>query len=297
VQRTILISGASGLIGAALTVALERDGHRVRRLVRREAQSASEVQWNPGVAPFDPRALDEVDVVVNLAGETIGRRWTTARRRRILSSRLDSTGAIVTAIGKAARRPGTLINASAVGFYGDRGDDVLDEREPAGGGFLADVCQQWEEIARVAGDLGTRVVLMRSGVVLSKQGGALRQMLPPFRAGIGGRLGDGNQWMSWITLTDEVRAIIWLIEHPDVSGPVNLTAPNPVRNSEFTQAMGLELHRPTILPVPRIALKLLFGQMSEETLLVSQRAIPSVLSASGFQFECSTIGQALAQVR
>jgi hypothetical protein len=232
---------------------------------------------------------------VNLAGETIGRRWTKARRQRILSSRIDSTGAIVTAIGRAARRP-TLINASAVGFYGDRGDDLLDEHQAAGSGFLADVCQQWEEMARVAADLGTRVVLLRSGVVLAKEGGALRQMLPPFRAGIGGRLGDGNQWMSWITLTDEVRAIIWVIDHPEITGPVNVTAPNPVRNSEFTRAMGLELHRPTMLPVPRIALKLLFGQMAEETLLVSQRAVPTRLVDSGFSFESETIGQALARV-
>jgi len=275
---------------------LEREGNRVRRLVRRDARNASEVSWNPAEHELDPRALEDVDVVVNLSGENVGQRWTTARRRRIRASRVDATGTLVSAIASATRKPATLINASAVGYYGDCGDTVLDEQSPAGRGFLAEVCQQWEATASVAAEQGTRVVRMRTGLVLAKQGGALARMLPPFRAGIGGRLGHGKQWMSWIALPDLVGAILFLIEHAEVSGPVNMCAPNPVRNSEFTRALGLELHRPTIVPVPRFALQLIFGQMAEETLLASQRAHPSVLATAGFQFESPSIAQALAQV-
>jgi uncharacterized protein (TIGR01777 family) len=293
---TILISGASGLIGSALVPALERAGHRVRRLVRRDASSGTEVSWNPAHREMNSGALEDVDVVINLTGETVGQRWTSARRRRIRASRVDATGTLVAAIGKAKRKPATLINASAVGYYGDRGDTLLDEQESPGHGFLAEVCQQWERAAAVAAEPGTRVVRMRTGLVLAKEGGALQRMLPPFRAGIGGRLGDGQQWMSWIALPDLVRAIIWTIDHAAIVGPVNMCVPNPVRNEEFTRALGLELHRPTIVPVPAFALRAIFGQMALETLLASQRATPSVLLASGFAFETPTISQALAQV-
>src|SRR5450759_1087848 len=193
--RTILVSGASGLIGSALVPELERAGHRVLRLVRRDPHNANELRWNPSAHLFDERLLANVDVIVNLAGETIAQRWTTASRRRIRDSRIASTDAIVTAIGKTPKRPITLINASAVGFYGDRGDDLLDEKEPAGRGFLAEICRQWESAAKVATRYGARVVTMRTGLVLSPKGGALPTMLTPFRLGVGGRLGNGRQWM------------------------------------------------------------------------------------------------------
>jgi uncharacterized protein len=295
--RTIVVSGASGLVGSALVPALEREGHRVLRLVRHEAGSQSEIRWNPSARLFDPRLISSVDVVVNLAGEPIAKRWTSSRRRRIRSSRVDGTEVLVSAIEKAGRSSVTLINASAVGFYGDRGDDVLDEKQAPGRGFLAEICRQWENAANAAAKKrGTRVVTMRTGVVLAVNGGALKMMLPPFRFGLGGRLGSGRQWMSWIAIEDLVRAIVWIIEHPEISGPVNMTSPNPVTNSEFTAALGDAIHRPTILPIPGVALLLLFGEMAEETLLASQRAVPKVLSDSGFVFDAPDIRTALGKL-
>jgi uncharacterized protein len=208
--RTIVVSGASGLVGSALVPALEREGHRVLRLVRHEAGSQSEIRWNPSARLFDPRLISSVDVVVNLAGEPIAKRWTSSRRRRIRSSRVDGTEVLVSAIEKAGRSAVTLINASAVGFYGDRGDEVLDEEQPPGRGFLAEICRQWENAAKAAARKGRRVVMMRTGLVLAANGGALKMMLPPFRAGLGGRLGSGRQWMSWIAIEDLVRAVIWI---------------------------------------------------------------------------------------
>lgn len=254
------------------------------------------MRWNPSAHLFDERQLANVDVVVNLAGEPIGRRWTTASRRRIRDSRVAGTDAIVAAIGKAPKRPMTLINASAVGFYGNRAGDSLDEKEPAGRGFLAEICRQWESSAKVATRHGARVVLMRTGLVLSPNGGAVPRMLVPFRLGVGGRLGNGRQWMSWITLADLSRGIVWLIDHPEITGPVNMTAPNPVTNADFTRALGKAVHRPAIVPVPALALEMIFGEMAEETLLASQRAVPGVLLKSGFVFESPTVDEALAKV-
>jgi uncharacterized protein (TIGR01777 family) len=295
--RTVVVSGSSGLIGSALVPALEQAGHRVLRLVRREARNQSEIRWNPSARLFDPRLISSVDVVVNLAGESIGKRWTSSRRRRIRSSRIDRTDLLVSAMDKAGRRSSvTLINASAVGFYGNRGDDVLDEREPPGRGFLAEICRQWETAANVAAKRGSRVVTMRTGLVLARHGGALKMMLPVFRAGLGGQLGNGRQWMSWIALDDMVRAILWLIDHPEISGPVNMSAPNPVTNADFTRALGEAIHRPTFMRVPAMALSLALGEMAEETLLVSQRAVPAVLSASGFILTSPTIREALSRL-
>jgi len=294
--RTIVVAGASGLVGSALVPALERAGNRVIRLVRREPRAANEHRWNPLAHLFDERQLATVDVVVNLAGEPIGKRWTPSRRRRIRDSRIAATDAIAGAIGKTARRPITLINASAVGFYGDRGDDPLDEHEPAGRGFLAGICRQWESSATVAARYGARVVTMRTGLVLSPAGGALATMLIPFRYGVGGRLGHGRQYMSWIAINDLVRGIAWLIDHAELTGPVNMASPNPVTNDHFTRALGKALHRPTILPVPSIALALLFGEMAGETLLASQRVTPNVLLDSGFVFESPTIESAFERV-
>jgi uncharacterized protein (TIGR01777 family) len=294
--RTILVSGASGLIGSELVPELERLGHRVRQLVRREPVNPSEVRWNPSAHLFDERQLATVDVIVNLAGEPIAQRWTTTSRRRIRDSRVAGTDAIVTAIGKARRRPMTLINASAVGFYGDRGGDPLDERDSGGRGFLAEICRQWESAAKVATRYGARVVTMRQGIVLSPKGGALKAMLTPFRLGIGGRLGNGRQWVSWIALDDLVRGIVWLLDHAEITGPVNMTSPNPVTNTELTRALGKALHRPTLFPVPRLVLEAIFGEMADETLLASQRVVPHVLVESGFTFEMPTMDEALAKV-
>jgi uncharacterized protein (TIGR01777 family) len=292
---TIVVSGASGLVGSALVPALERAGHHVLRLVRRETQNAREIRWTPAAHLFDERQLGSVDVVVNLAGETIGRRWTAARRRRIRESRVAGTETIVAAIAKSGR-PITLINASAVGYYGDRGDALLDESSSSGRGFLAEICRQWEGAARTAAHSGSRVVMMRSGVVLSEKGGALPRMLMPFRFGVGGKISNGRHWLSWISLDDMAQAIVWLIDHPEIQGPINMCAPNPVTNADFTRAAGRALHRPTLFPVPGFVLRLIFGEMADETLLVSQRAVPGVLVKSGFTFGKPTIEEALRSV-
>lgn len=291
----IVVSGASGLIGSALIPELERAGHRVVRLVRRDTRNSREMRWNPSAHLFDERLIADVDVIVNLAGETIGRRWTDTRRRRIRDSRVAGTDAIVTAIQKMTKHPITLINASAVGFYGNRGNDTLDEQQPVGRGFLADVCKQWESAAKPATRYGARVVMMRFGLVLAPNGGVLERMMLPFKLGVGGRLGSGRQWMSWIAIDDLVRAVTWTIDHPEITGPVNMVSPNPVTNAEFTKTLGTALHRPTILPMPEFALHAMFGVMADETLLASQRAYPFVLQGDGFEFQQPTLDIALAR--
>jgi uncharacterized protein (TIGR01777 family) len=288
----VAVTGSTGLIGSSLAAALEESGHRVRRLVRRAPQQPNDIQWTPSARLLDERRLAEVDVIVNLAGETIGKRWTTARRRAIRESRVKGTDTIAASILRA-RRPITLINASAVGFYGSRGDEVLNETSSNGRGYLAEVCRDWEAAAMTAAAAGGRIVMLRSGVVLSGKGGALPQMLRPFKLGVGGRVGDGRQWLSWIDLDDIVHAIQFVIQRTDIQGPVNLVAPNPVTNREFTQIASDVLKKPAMVPVPAIALKLMFGEMAEETLLASQRAVPMVLTKAGFQFRKPTIRESL----
>jgi uncharacterized protein len=282
-MATIAITGSSGLIGSALIPALEQTGRQVRRIVRHPASSAGEITWNPAARLLDERRLTDVDAVVNLAGETIGKRWTPARRRAIRESRVRGAETIAGAIVRTGR-PITLINASAVGYYGSRGDEVLDEKSANGRGYLAEVCRDWEAAARTAAGSGARVVTMRSGVVLSSRGGALPEMLRPFKLGVGGKVGSGRQWLSWIDLGDMVRAIIWLIDHATIRGPVNVLAPNPVTNAEFTRVASEVLQKPALVPVPAFALRMMFGEMASETLLASQRAIPSALTESGFEF-------------
>ena len=294
-SATILVSGSSGLIGSALVQALQRAGHQVLRMVRHESRSAYEVQWNPATGVLDPRYIGGVDVIVNLAGESIGQRWTSSRRRDIRESRIAGTQTIVAAIAKAGR-PITLINASAVGYYGDCGDELLDETHAPGRGFLADVCREWEDAAIAAEARGSRVVRMRSGIVLSMKGGALPPMLQPFRMGVGGRIANGKQWLSWIDLDDMVGAIRFLIDQPTISGPVNVLSPNPVTNTEFTRIASRVLHRPAMFPVPASALRLLLGEMAEETILASQRGLPSVLLAAGFKFQNSLFEETLRKV-
>lgn len=280
---TVAVTGATGLIGSALVPALEASGRRVLRFVRRPAKDESEITWTPGARLLDERRLAGVDVIVNLAGETIGKRWTTARRRAIRESRVQGTETIGAAVARSGKRI-TLINASAVGFYGDRGDAVLDEKSPNGRGYLAEVCRDWEAAAKRIAANGSRVVMMRNGVVLSSKGGALPEMLRPFKLGVGGRIGNGKQYLSWIDLDDVVRAIIWVIDHPELKGPVNAVSPNPVTNEEFTRVVSEILQKPAMVPVPAFALKLMFGEMASETILASQRAIPTVLQQSGFEF-------------
>ncbi len=294
---TVVVAGASGLVGRALVARLVGQGHRVFKLVRRRAEAPDEIRWDPAAGECDPKALAEADAVINLAGENLAAgRWTTARREAIVRSRTDTTRTLVATIGRSAHRPAVFINASATGIYGDRGDEVLTESSAAGTGFLADVCRAWEDPLATAAQLGIRTIALRTGVVLTPTGGALAKMLPAFRCGVGGRLGGGRQWMSWITLDDLVGAIGHVLTHPACAGPINAVAPQPVTNADFTTALGRVLRRPTVFPVPAFALRLLFGQMADEALLSSTRAVPKVLLDTGFEFRQGEIEPALRQV-
>jgi uncharacterized protein len=265
----VAISGSSGLIGSGLVSLLTSRGHSVRRIARHENPTA---------------AIDGADVVVNLAGENIAQRWTARARAAIRDSRMHATSSIVEAIARAAIKPRVFLSGSAIGIYGNRGDELLDESSAQGSDFLARVCVEWEAAARPAAEAGVRVVHLRTGLVLAAHGGALAKLLLPFRLGVGGRIGNGHQWMSWITLADHVRAMEFLMSS-EISGPVNLVAPNPVTNSEFVAALGRVLRRPTVFPVPALALTLALGDMARDTILASQRVVPQRLLESGFQFE------------
>jgi uncharacterized protein (TIGR01777 family) len=283
----IALTGASGLIGSALRRRLEAAGHRVTPLVRRSA-AAGEISWDPEAGRLNPDKLDGVDAVVHLAGENVGARWTRERKARIRSSRIRGTRLLSEALARTRRRPSVLVSASAIGIYGSRGDEILTENSPLGDAahdFLAGVGQEWEAAAEPARSAGIRVVHPRFGLVLSPAGGALKKMLLPFRLGLGGRLGDGSQWMSWISIDDVVGAIHKVLVTDSFSGPVNLTAPVPVRNRDFTRTLGRVLSRPTPFPIPAAALRLALGEMASATLLASARALPKRLLASGFGFE------------
>jgi uncharacterized protein len=289
----VAVSGSSGLVGSALVSALRESGYYVRCLVRHAPRSAEEVQWTPSARLLDERRLAAVDVIVNLAGATIGRRWTRTRRRDIRDSRIRATETIAAAILRS-RRPITLINASAVGYYGSRGDLELTEKSSNGRGYLAEICRDWEGAARTVAPGGSRIVMLRTGVVLAPDGGALPRMLRPFRFGVGGRIGNGRHWLSWIDLQDMVRAIQFIIDHPEIRGPVNVVAPNPVTNREFTATVSQVMKKPALFPVPAFVLKLIFGEMAKETILASQRALPGVLAAAGFTFEQPTLRDSLS---
>jgi uncharacterized protein len=292
----IAISGASGFLGRFVAKRLAAAGHSVRPLVRAVVSDApgDAIRWDPDSGTLDPAALSGLDAVVHLAGEPIDRRWTQERKRRIRESRVRGTETIARAIA-ATRRPGMmLISGSAVGIYGDRGDEVLDERSGAGRDFLAGVAVEWERATDPARDMGARVVLLRTGLVLAAAGGALARMLPVFRLGAGGPLGSGRQWMSWIARDDFARAVLFLLGAPEATGPVNLVAPHPVRNAEFARILGEVLHRPAVLPVPSAALTLIYGEMARGTILASQRALPLRLGEWGFQFRFPLLPDALA---
>ncbi len=291
----VLISGASGLVGSALLSALHQGGHEPVALVRRPAQGKSELQWDPA-AP-NPASFADADAVVHLSGESIAAgRWNAARKAAILNSRVVSTQTIATSMAAASPRPRLLVSASAVGFYGSRADEILDETSSSGGGFLAEVARQWEAATEAAATAGVRVVRLRIGMVLSGAGGALPRMLTPFRLGLGGRIGNGQQWMSWIALDDLVALILHALATEPLRGPVNAVSPNPVSNAEFTRALGQALHRPTLFPMPAFAVRAAFGEMGTELLLGSQRVLPRAALASGFRFRYSELGEALKSV-
>jgi len=292
-SAVIAIAGSSGLIGSALVYALRATDHRVLRIVRRAPSNADEVFWNPDTGEFDPSALDAVDAVVNLCGVNVGdKRWSGAFKQCLRDSRIGPTEVLSTAVVEAGVP--ALINASAVGYYGDTGSRTTDETAAAGRGCMAQLCEDWEAATSFAERDGTRVVLVRTGLVLAPSGGILSRIRPLFSLGLGARLGNGRQYMSWISLEDEVRALLFAITHDEVSGPVNLTGPAPVTNAEFTAALGRTVNRPTPLIVPGFALRIALGEFAEEGLLGGQRAIPAALERAGFVFHHNTIGEALA---
>ena len=295
--RKVLISGASGMLGAALRRQLADRGTPVVQLVRRAPAGLNELAWNPAASPAvaNPEPLEGCAAAIHLSGASVaGHRWTEAYTRELFSSRVDSTRALAGLLAGLRTPPRTLIVASAMGIYGDRGDDVLDESSVPGTGFLADLCRAWEEAARPAREAGIRVVHARFGVVLGHGPGALGKMLPLFRLGLGGRLGSGRQWMSWMSLDDAIAAIFFALENKNLAGPVNVTAPNPVTNAEFTRALAKQLHRPASLPAPAFALRLALGEMADEALLASARVEPRALLTAGFRFVHPKLPEALA---
>lgn len=295
----ILLSGSTGLIGRALVPHLESEGHDVTRLVRPESSDAAagdSVRWAPSRGELDPAQVEGFDAVVHLAGESIDQRWTERTKRRIRESRIDGTELLADTLAGLDDPPAVLLSASAVGYYGDRGDAWLEEDDASGDLFISDVCRQWEAVAQAASENGVRVVTLRTGIVLSREGGALPRMLPPFRVGVGGHLGSGDQYMSWVTRDDAVRIVRFLLETESVEGPVNVCAPNPVTNRVFTEALGSALGRPTALWVPGFAVRLMFGQMGEELLLASQRVRPAKLAESGYTWRYPDVADALKHV-
>jgi hypothetical protein len=289
----IIISGASGLIGKRLVEQLQQNGHDVVRLVRRAA-STGEIMWDPKAGVLSASALEGADAVIHLSGAGIGdKRWTSSYKREILESRTITTNLIATTIANMNRKPSVFLSGSAIGIYGPRGDEQLTEVSTDGTSFLADVCKQWEDAAKPASDAGIRTVLLRTGIVLTTKGGALKKQLPLFQLGLGGKFGNGKQWQSWISIDDEVGAIEHLLT-ANVSGAVNLTAPNPVTNAEFTSTLARVVKRPAILPIPPFAPKaILGGELADALLFTGQRVIPAALNASGYQFVHPTLEVAL----
>jgi uncharacterized protein (TIGR01777 family) len=282
--RRIVVGGATGLVGGPLCDRLRGAGFEVVRLVRGAPRGPGDVSWDVDAGQLDPAKLGAVDAFVNLAGESVaGGRWTEDRRRRILESRTRSTGLLARAAAATSPRPAVFVNASAIGIYGDRGDDELDESSTGGNGFLADVCRAWEAATTPAAEAGVRTVLARFGVVLSSAGGALATMRTPFSLGMGGPVGSGKQWMSTIDLADAVAALHALIDG-DLAGPVNVVCPAPIRQRDFAKALGSALHRPAVVPLPAFAVKATMGDMGREMLLASQRVLPRALERAGFAF-------------
>lgn len=292
----VLVSGVSGPIGAALLPALKASGARITRLMRndsgRAAATEASIPWDPE-QPLSTAAVSGFDAVIHLAGESIVGRWTESKKKKIRDSRVVGTENLASALAQAQNKPRVLVSSSAIGYYGNRGDEVLTESSPPGSGFLAEVCGQWEAATRAAADAGIRTVEIRTGVVLSARGGALGKMLTPFKMGVGGRIGDGGQWMSWIDVQDLVRAVLHIVHSDGLHGPVNMVGPKPVKNAEFTQTLAGVLHRPAMFPVPAFAVKLALGEMGETVLLGSQQVEPTQLVNSGFGFRFETLRDSL----
>ncbi|WP_067541632.1 TIGR01777 family oxidoreductase [Nocardia crassostreae] len=290
----VVVAGSSGLIGTALVAALRRDGHEVTRLVRRPVHARDEFRWDPASADLDDHALRGADAVVNLCGVGVGRRrWNGSFKQELRDSRIVPTDVLAAAVAIAGVP--TLVNASAVGFYGgDSGDCIVTETSSAGTGFLAGLCRDWEYATHPASDAGVRTVLLRSAIVLARHGGMLGMLYPLYSLGLGGRLGNGRQYVPWISLDDEIGGIIYALTHDSISGPVNMVGPAPVTNAEFTRALGRALHRPTPFVVPGFVLRLAVGEFAQEGILHGPRAIPTVLEDAGYNFQHPTIGAALA---
>lgn len=285
------------MLGTAVRRALDTNGIPNLQLVRRKPAAEGEIQWRPASDPAipDTTPLEGASAAIHLSGANVSaHRWTESYKREMIASRVDSTRRLATTLAGLRKPPRVFVVASAIGIYGDRGDEILDESSQPGSGFLADLCQQWEAAAEPAGRAGIRVVHLRFGVVLGPGEGALKQMLPPFKFGLGARIGSGRQWMSWVGLEDLVAAVLFTLERQEIEGPVNVTAPNPVTNADFTAALGRQLHRPALLSVPPFAMKLLFGQMADEALLASARVEPRKLLENGFRFSQPNLDQALA---
>ena len=291
----ILVTGSTGLIGSALIPLLRAGGHEIVRLVRAQTcPQSGEIQWDPAAGKLDASALEGFDGVVHLSGENIGEgRWTASRKQRIYDSRIKSTQLLSESLARLRQPPRVLVGASAIGYYGDRGDELLQEDSAPGSGFLADLCRNWEAACEPAAEKGIRVVNLRNGVVLSGRGGALPRMVLPFRFFVGGKVGAGKQFLSWIALDDTVALILHALSTDALQGPVNAVGPNPVSNLEFTRTLGRVLRRPTVFPVPAFIIRLAFGQMGEELLLASQRVEPARLMTTGFAFRYPQLEGAL----
>jgi uncharacterized protein len=289
---TVAIAGASGFLGSALARHLTRERHEVRRIGRASSRGV-DFHWDLDAGRLDPAALDGAEVVVNLAGENVAQRWTREHKQAILASRLRSTEILAKTMAGVRSPPHVFLSTSAIGIYGSRGSDALDESSTAGTGFLADVVQQWERAAVPARDAGVRLVYPRPGLVMHPDGGVLSKLLPLFNVGGGGKIGKGEQWMSWIGMHDLLRALVFLMTTDGVDGAVNVTAPNPATNAQFSHTLGEVLHRPAIATVPEFAVKLMFGEMGEETLLSGQRVLPRRLLDGKFQFEYPELAAAL----
>jgi uncharacterized protein (TIGR01777 family) len=289
---TVAIAGATGFLGSAFAGHLTTQGHAVRRIGRASSKGV-DFHWDLSAGRIDPAALDGADAVVNFAGATIAQRWSADHKREILSSRLRSTEILAKTMAAVRTPPSVFLSISAIGIYGSRGDEPLDERSQPGTGFLADVVRQWEQAAVPAQDAGVRLVYPRLGLVMHPDGGALAKLVPVFNLGGGGRIAKGTQWMSWIGLHDLMRALVFLIETPSMSGPVNVASPNPATNADFSQTLGDVMHRPAVATVPEFAIKLMFGEMGEETLLSGQRVQPRRLLDAGFTFDYPELAAAL----
>ena len=300
IKMTILLSGASGMLGTAIGSALKQDGISLLKLVRHEARGPDELHWNPVSVDTHGNALEidrleGIHAAVHLSGANVAaRRWTDAYKREMTESRIGTTKALARALAELKTPPQVLVTASAIGYYGDRADEILDENSKVGTGFFSELCANWEKATRSAEDAGIRVVHLRFGMVIARNGGAMARLAPLFRLGFGGRLGNGRQWISWVSEADVVSATLFVLRNPTLSGPVNVVAPEPLTNAEFTRQLGRAVHRPALLPAPAFALRLALGQMADEALLASTRVLPKRLLDAGFSFALPTLPEALA---